>query len=179
MKTLVSGILFFCLMITSHFGMAQLQVTVIQNNSNCVMPNGTASATVGGTTLGYTFLWYDVTLNPLGVTGPTINSLAAGNYSVIATEVATNIQTTIHFVIMDHLIVPHVTLESHPNTSCTTVGNGTLVALFEGSHEDYSFAWYQGADPAGSLISTSVHLHDASAGSYTLQVTNLSSGCYT
>ena len=37
---------------------------------------------MGGNT-GYTFAWYDISLTPLGITGPTASNLAAGNYVVL------------------------------------------------------------------------------------------------
>jgi hypothetical protein len=154
-------------------------VTVLQNNMRCDYPDGMASASVGGVTEGYTFDWYDVALNYIS-SGTVVTNLSAGNYTVIATDQlnATNVGM-IQFTILDQIVVPEVSLESIPNTSCFAVGNGALITTVAGTSTDYTYAWYEGADPQGSFISSNVHLTDRSGGAYTLQVTNILSGCYT
>lgn len=54
-----------------------------------------------------------------------------------------------------------------------------FITTVAGTSTDYSYKWYEGADPAGSFISSDVHLIERSAGSYTLEVTNIISGCFT
>jgi hypothetical protein len=180
MKKLVCVFLFLVLMITSHYGMSQVQVTVTQNNSSCQIPNGSATASVGGVVAGYTFEWFDVALNPLGVSGPVISNLQAGNYMVIVREESTAAIVGIaQFVIQDETVLPVIVVESIPNTSCLAFGNGALIASVTGTPTDYSYAWYEGAEVQGSLIGTGTYLSERSAGGYTVVVTNLISGCYT
>jgi hypothetical protein len=179
MKKLASGFLFFALTITCHYGMAQVEVTVIQNNTSCQIPNGSATVSVGGVTLGYTFEWYDINLNPLGVSGPVINTLPAGNFVVIVRDASAAVVGVTHFVIADHTVRPVVEIESIANTSCYAVANGALITSVSGNPGDYSYAWYEGADVQGSLISTDTHLTERSGGGYTLVVTNVVTGCHT
>lgn len=166
---------------TSAFAIAQVQVNVIQNNTSCIIANGIASGSVGGTTSGYTFDWYDAALNPLGVTGPSINNLSAGNYVVIARNASDGtVVGSISFLISDEIMLPQVSIESIANTSCDVVmSNGALITTVQGNLSDYTFAWYEGSDPQGSLISSSTHLTDRIGGNYTLSVTNVITGCVT
>jgi hypothetical protein len=179
MKTLLSAFLFFILMITCHYGMTQVQVTVIQNQTSCVLPNGSASASVAGGNTGYTFEWFDVTLNPLGISSSIATNLPAGNYSVIVRDATAAVVGIGQVVIQSEIVVPAVTLESIPNTSCSVAANGALVTSVPGSPTDYSYAWYEGAEVQGSLISTATHLFDRSGGDYTVVVTNIITGCST
>jgi hypothetical protein len=77
----VSGI------ITNTVIFPTVQIDTIRQ-TKCNPPNGSATATVTdpGGNLGYTFAWYDVGLNPLGITGSTAANLVAGNYKVIVSK---------------------------------------------------------------------------------------------
>jgi hypothetical protein len=179
MKRSLSGIFFLVLMVTGHYGMSQVLVTVIQNNRNCEIPDGTASASVGGDTEGYTFDWYDAGFNYI-TSGNVVSNFSAGNYIVVGLDgMGTITVGTVHFTILDEIVLPVVSLESTANTSCVATGNGALITIVNGNPSDYSYAWYEGADPQGSFISSAMNLFDRPAGSYTLTVTHLITRCYT
>ena len=130
MKKSVFTFLFLLFMICSHYGMTQVRVTVIQNQRNCLIPDGSASASVGGGVAGYNFDWYDVALNPLGVSGPLITNLVAGNYSVVVRQQSTGAVVGItQFTIQDETEAPVVSVESIPNTSCYSVANGAIASI--------------------------------------------------
>ncbi len=63
-----------------------IAVTVVSNQTTCNPTNGKLDALLTGGNAGFTFEWYDVALNPLGISGPTANNLPAGNYVVIASR---------------------------------------------------------------------------------------------
>src|SRR5258706_89369 len=67
-------------------GVPAITVTVVSNQTVCNPPNGQLQALVAGGNAGFTFNWYDVSLTPLGISGPTASSLLAGNYIVIASR---------------------------------------------------------------------------------------------
>jgi hypothetical protein len=180
MKKLLSSFLFFVLIFTCNYGMTQVQVTVIQNQTSCVPPNGSASASVVGGSVGYTFEWYDVGFNPLGVTSPIITNLPGGNYFVIVRDGSGAAVGTSQVAIQIQTVAPEVVLESIPNTSCIVASsNGALITSVSGNPSDYTYAWYEGADVQGSLISTASHLTDRSGGAFTLVVTDVVTGCST
>jgi hypothetical protein len=73
--------------ITNTVIFPNVQVDVVPQ-TKCNPPNGSATATVTdpGGNLGYTFTWYDLGLNPIGITGSTAANLASGSYKVTVSK---------------------------------------------------------------------------------------------
>jgi gliding motility-associated-like protein len=61
-------------------------VTTSSTNSDCLVCNGTATASPSGGTSGYTYNWLDASFNPIGQTGITANNLCAGVFNVITRD---------------------------------------------------------------------------------------------
>ena len=120
---------------------------------------GTATFTPGGT--GLSFLWND----PNAQTTSTATQLAAGMYSVTATDTAgcdTTLSTTITgpaaLAIADLGVV---------DESCAGSGNGIITATVTGGTQPYHYSWNTG-DTTASIT--------GGAGTYTLVVTD-ANGC--
>ncbi|MEL6562377.1 MAG: hypothetical protein AAFQ94_29680, partial [Bacteroidota bacterium] len=65
-------------------------IAVIGQNTSCVSPNGSATASVSGNTEDFFFEWFSQDdPNTVIATGPVISGLAEGFYEVRATEIAT------------------------------------------------------------------------------------------
>jgi large repetitive protein len=162
---------------------SQPMVEVV-SNTNCTIPNGSASASVSGVTSGYSFEWFEGTdTTGPGVFGNAVSTgLAAGSYTVrITNESDASVIGTQQFTITDNLVYPEVTLLSSANTNCSVgQNNGSLnVTLHNGVVDNHSFAWYEGESPSENVISTSSNLTEARSGDYTLKVTNITSSCST
>ncbi len=152
------------------------------DNTSCGVPNGSASASVNGSTSGYTFNWY-AGLNASGdvlTSGAVATGLSAGNYSVRVIKQSNSSEIGIvQVMVADATQLPQVVVQSTSNSSCTVNANGSLTALPEGGAGDHSFAWYQGVNAEGDVIGTSSTLTGVSAGTYTVKVTNNNTSCIT
>jgi len=63
----------------------QPTVTAVPVNAGCTC-NGSATASTSGSIGGYTYVWYDASMTPIGQTSATATGLCAGVYNVISTS---------------------------------------------------------------------------------------------
>ena len=131
------------------------------NNVSCFGDNdGSATVTVSGGTIPFTFSWSN------GQTLPTATNLVAGTYTLVATDASgcvASISTTITEPVLLDLAIAIV----HP--SCAGACNGSLTSNTLGGTAPYSYLW----NPGG--VTTPFNL-GLCAGTYTLQVTDVN-GC--
>src|SRR5688572_7521049 len=103
--------------------------TVLTHQTSCTVSNGSASASVSGSTAGYTFKWFTgnntLAANQIG-TAATVTGLAAGVYTVEATTTATGCVDTEIVTINDNRVTPTLTatVTSH-QTNCTPTDGAT------------------------------------------------------
>ncbi len=123
-----------------------IQVNLISHQTVCNPPNGELMATITDGTTGYTFTWFDVALNPLGISGPDAKNLAAGNYIVqVAKSGCTKLspQTTVNGP-----QVPDAQAKTLQNVvDCSNPNTGSIQAdaYFNGvlqNPANYTFDWY-------------------------------------
>lgn len=181
MKTLLRNLFavtFFVFCIASSF--AQSLVVDTQPNTSCGAPNGTASASVDGSTLDYTFRWYqgaNVT-GPLLAIQPDMVNLQAGTYTVTATHNSTAAVIGPELVtIQNNVTLPGVSIDVlSPYTNCVSP-DGSLRAVPDGPAGDYSYAWYYGSSlPLGQGGQTATGLQ---SGIHTVRVTHNLTQCQT
>ena len=121
----------------------QTSVTAVSINAGCTC-NGSATASASGSIGGYTYVWYDAGMNPIGQTGATATGLCAGVYNVIATS---NIGCT---------ATTSVTISSSSTTSVTvnsqTICAGTTAILTATpSAGGGSFSWTPGGQTTPTI----------------------------
>ena len=163
-------------------------VNVLSHQTVCNPPNGALEAQVTGGNLGYTFEWFDIALNPLGITGPTATSLVAGNYIVRASKDGCSKNSLPQTV--DGPVVPdaqastlsHVVDCLNPNS-----GSVTATALFNGLPQnpaEYKFEWYyydNATATRGSILpaanGTGETRTGLPVGHYLVQITNIATQC--
>jgi gliding motility-associated-like protein len=110
-------------------------ITITSNRTNCIFPNGTVFASLGGDILGYTFTWYAYA-DPFKAiaTGPSINTLDIGAYYVTVTDNATGcVSDATPFEIFDARVIPEfevITTISSCNDNNGTAELNFLVAQF-------------------------------------------------
>jgi large repetitive protein len=121
--------------------------TAAMTSCNSATPNGSASANVGGVTVGYIFDWFkgqNTLLSNKVFTGASATGLAAGIYTVKATSglcSATN-EVTINFAV----VTPVLTIGAvNAFTSCTTPNGSITVNVSPDTPADYTFTWYKGS----------------------------------
>jgi gliding motility-associated-like protein len=131
------------------------------NNVSCNGNNdGSATVTVSGGVMPFTFLWSD------GQTLPSATNLLAGSYTLTATDANGCIASTSVTITEP---TPLSLAVSGVNPSCNGACNGTLTATPAGGTTPYSYSW----SPGGA---TTPSLTGMCAGTYTLLVTD-AHGC--
>jgi ELWxxDGT repeat protein len=123
--------------------------------------NGTASVSVAGGTLPYSYLWSN------GATTQNINNLVAGNYSVTVTDANGCITNSSYTVTQPGLLTATATGTS---VSCFGGNNGSASVSVSGGTIQYSFVWSNGA--------TTQNINNLIAGDYSVTVTD-ANGCIT
>lgn len=122
--------------------------------------NGNVTVTVSGGTNPYTYLWSD------GQTFPTATNLAAGTYTLTATDV-NGCVAAISAIITEPLAL--TTTFTSANPVCFGASNGTITTAISGGTGGYSYLW----SPGGATTSS---LSGLAASAYILQVTD-ANGC--
>ena len=121
----------------------QPTVTAVPINAGCSC-NGSATASTSGSIGGYTYVWYDASMTPIGQTSATATGLCAGVYHVISTSYIGCTATT------------SVTITSSSTTSVTvnssTVCAGTSAILTATpSTAGGTFSWTPGGQATSSI----------------------------
>ncbi|WP_375578872.1 VCBS repeat-containing protein [Marivirga tractuosa] len=145
--------------------------------------SGSVSASVAGSTSGYTFEWFigSVEKPEPDYTGATINNLAEGTYSVIAIDSATKCESPLVSVDINTASFPVIDeLHVIENSSCdNNIPNGEALITVEGDSSDYYVAWY--LENAGSTTSIGVgySIDSLQTGNYMVNVIDKESSCKT
>jgi uncharacterized protein (DUF2141 family) len=124
------------------------------NNTNCATPNGSATVTTNGNQI----LW------STGSTSATISGLSAGTYTVTVTNTTTGCTNTCQAMVGSTSALPSASCAPMPNTNCATPNGSATVTTNENQ-----ILWSNG--------STSTTISGLSAGTYTVTVTNTTTGC--
>jgi uncharacterized protein (DUF2141 family) len=151
-------------------------VEVIANDTHCQIDNGEIRVDVGGNTGNYSFNWYrdNNTAGSPFATGDRINELAAGIYTVIATDLRTGCNSeAVSAEIIEDLIYPEFEIETE-NATCNQE-NGTASIFMTNTTEIKRIVWF---NSFGSRISTGPNLAGIPSGTYTVSV-ETNSGCIT
>ncbi len=126
----------------------------------CGASNGELTATAGGGTPGYTFAW------STGATTQTVAGLAAGNYTVTATD--NQGCTKASSVALSNIASPVIALDSINHVRCFGESNGDIFISVSGGSPPFTYLW--------SNTSASQDLLSVTAGTYTVTVTD-TNGC--
>lgn len=152
--------------------------------TNCVIDNGVVFATINNNSSNdYTYNWYignAVTASP-NFTGKQVNNLPIGLYTVEAIDNLDNFCTAgpITVEIVDGRENPIVTaIESAPLTVCDlTRADGVAFASVNGSVTNHIFDWYVGLGVSGIPFYTGAQASGLSDLTYTVQATDVLTGC--
>ncbi len=126
--------------------------------------NGTASATAGGGTPGYSYLWL-----PGGQTTSSITNLCSGTYTVTVTDAHNCTVTNTITIAQPPQLLGNPSIVN--NVSCHGACDGSATSAPIGGVAPYSFNWTPGS-PVGDGTNTITNL---CAGTYNLIVTDFNS----
>jgi len=130
-------------------------------HSTCGISNGQASATPGGGTPGFSYIW-----SPGGAVSQTVTGLAAGSYTVTITDTKGCTATSSTIITANN--GPSATISASANLTCNGNSGGSATVTASGGTANYTYAWSVGATAITTTISSST----------TNQVSNLSAGIY-
>ncbi|SMG29143.1 gliding motility-associated C-terminal domain-containing protein [Marivirga sericea] len=149
-------------------------IEILANDTHCQIDNGAMRVDVGGNTGNYTFDWYRGE-NSSGTgfaTGDRITDLAAGTYTVVATDIRTGcISAAVSAEIIEELSFPELNIETR-EANCNQ-DNGEATVFISGGVEVERIEWY---NSFGSLITTGPNLSGVPAGDYRVRVST-AKGC--
>ncbi len=144
--------------------------------------NGSASASVGGATSGYSFAWFKgqntLPVNLVASTS-TATSLAQGIYTVQATDNTTGCTDTDEVTINNAIVTPSLTATTLDVTHCTPYDGSITASISTGLPSDYTFSWYNGSAVKASpdYPDTDNVLDKLLAGKFTITAINTTLKC--
>jgi hypothetical protein len=128
---------------------------------DCNQDNGSVTISISGGTPSYNIQWSN------DQTGPTLNQVGTGNYTVIVTDqnsCVLNAETT-----LAPLNTPQISLNHTNSLSCNGDSNGFIELTVSGGTPNYSFSW----EPSVSTTNSATNLL---AGAYSITVVD-EAGC--
>lgn len=143
---------------------ARLILSTSSTKAGCSLSNGSASVTVTGGTLPFTYLW-----SPGGMQASSANGIAAGSYSVAVTD--SNNCISIASLSVSNTTGPSASLLTTQSVNCFGGNNGKAEIKINGGVSPYTINWR----PFGG---TSLIADSLSAGSYSVTVRD-SNNCLT
>ena len=124
----------------------EITINVLSDQTQCSPANGQLEAVITGGNTGFTFEWFDISLNPLGIVGPIANNLTAGNYLVrVSKDGCTKISNP---ATVNGPQIPDAQAQVLQNVvDCSNPNSGAIQAdaLFNAVIQDpalYQFDWY-------------------------------------
>lgn len=159
-----------------------VSTTQVNIACNAAANSGSATASVGGTTAGFTFKWYKGnTVKPTAdFTGITYSGLVAGKYTVVATNTAKQCDSNPLTITIAKTANPVVTAALiSDQTSCdTSLPNGSATANVGGKTSGYSFEWFKGQNTLPiNKVDTASTAKNLAPSIYTVKVTDKVTGC--
>ncbi len=143
-------------------------------------PDGVAAANVEGDVINHTFNWY-TTVPPAGIsfyTGSQASNLAAGAFSVIATNIVSGCSDTTQVSIsIEQLPIPIPQIEILSMVTSCVDDNGSLSVSVGGNTSNYIFDWYVGNQQKAQPDFTGEFFDDLAVGFYSVTATSRVTGC--
>ena len=137
------------------------------NNAN-VNLNGSGSSTTGNVS----YEWFDADGVSLG-TSTNVNVSTAGSYSFVVTDTGNGCAATSNVVVVENTAEPNVIIEN-PNVLTCNNSEVTLDASSSSAGAEFVYQWQDGT---GANIGTGATVNVSNAGTYSLIISNTSTGC--
>ncbi len=134
--------------------------------------DGTATATVSGGTIPYTYVWSTGSITTTASTTNKVSALCAATYTVSVTDANGCSKTTTVTITQPAALLAATTVT---NVTCFNACDGTATATISGGTTPYTYVWSTGATTTASPILTNT-INSLCAGTYTVTVTD-KNGC--
>ncbi len=121
---------------------------------------------------GFTLIWQDANGLQVG-TGSTFNTSNTGTYTLIVTNTATGCSATDDAIVSENNTLPNADAGADFIIDCTNT-SATLDGSGSDSGTGFNLVWQ---DASGMQVGTGTTLNTTNTGTYTLVVTNTSTGC--
>lgn len=123
-----------------------MSLTMSSTGATCGQANGSASVSVTGGTLPYSYNW-----TPGGGVTGTINNVTAGSYTVIVTDGA-GCTATGNVVVPDNGVPFSINATVVSNASCNNQCNGSATVTVTGGTGPFSYHWSSGTNPNAQTV---------------------------
>ncbi len=140
-------------------------------------PNGSATASVGGVTAGYSFAWFSgqntLAANQIATTF-SVAGLQQGIYTVQATDNVSGCMDTDEVTINNNIVTPTLSATTVDEAHCVPLDGQVTASVSTGVPSDYTFSWYNGSAVKASpdYPTTTNILSSLAAGTYTVSAVN-------
>jgi hypothetical protein len=172
--------------ITDNTTLPVINLLSVTDQTSCdpAVPNGSISVDADGTTVGYTFTWFngqntlptnEITPSP----GATITGLDNGIYTVLAVNDLTGCQSTLEVTVNQNIVLPTLTPVPVAQTTCSPLDGSITANVSIGAPADYTFSWYDGSSVklTPDYTETGNVLGSLVAGTYTVEAINNLTNC--
>ncbi|MBX2891151.1 MAG: PKD domain-containing protein [Saprospiraceae bacterium] len=157
----------FALLLYATSAKAQIQINATTSPATCIGCNGNIFTTTSGGTAPFTYQW-----SPNVSNAPTIHNLCPGNYCVTITDANGTTATTCATVTSYYGSNMNLVVCAN-NPSCYGQSSGSATLTVAGGIPPYTYHW----TGPGGFTSTVQNLNNVPAGTYTVIVTESSTGC--
>ncbi len=145
-------------------------------------PNGAANASVTGGPVGFSFEWFNGTVltNPNKVgSDAAVTALAAGTYTVRATQTASGCSSTAQVIIDFSVANPTLSNVVQHVTTCTPYNGQITVTPSIDTPADFTYSWYNGPSVQSSTDYTDDDniLSNLAPGQYTVSAVHKTKFC--
>lgn len=137
----------------------------------------------------FEYEWYEGSFAPgslLGTVTPLLAPIANGKYFVLVKDLTTDCKSepTEVELLDQNIVYPDVEITlATPQISCDAlIGTGVLVSTADGQTDlnaNYTFDWYPNLTASGVAFASTSTITGVTTGDYSLEVTNLTTGCST
>lgn len=146
-----------------------LTLAASRTNTSCGgVCDGTATATVSGGTIPYTYTWSSGSTVTTALTTNVVNALCAGTYTITVRDANGCSKTASVTITQPSTLLASTT---STNVNCFNACDGTATATISGGTTPYTYVWSTGATTSASPLLTNT-INSLCAGSYTVTITD-------
>ncbi len=138
---------------------------------NCINATTEIVTSVADPSQDFEYVWSSTTQTNIG-TGATLNTDAAGTYTLTATNITSGCTSSIEVIVLDNFDILTPMPEVSNIIDCNT--NTATIALSGINNPNYSYSW---TDANGNIVSDQSEFTSEESGTFDILATNNENGC--